>query len=92
MGLRDGSQEFSNTTKRMQMNMSGDTPRTDKKPRRSRRRSSSSSSLDETDETYETSDRYRKISKKDTSQGFMQLLNSGNIDGSFTGSFLFFHK
>ena len=39
---------------------------------------------------YETSDRYRKISKNDTSQGFMQLLNSGNIDGSFTGSFLYF--
>ena len=29
-------------------------------------------------------------STKDTSQGFMQLLNSGNIDGSFTGSFLYF--
>ena len=42
------------------------------------------------DATYDTSDRYRKLSKKDTSQGFMQLLNSGNIDGSFTGSFLYF--
>ena len=28
--------------------------------------------------------------KNYTSQGFMQLLNSGNIDGSFTGSFLYF--
>ena len=36
------------------------------------------------------SDRYGKISKKDTSQGFMQLLNSGSIDGSFTGMFLYF--
>ena len=38
----------------------------------------------------ETSDRYGKKFKKDTSKGFMQLLNSGNIDGSFTGSFLYF--
>ena len=44
------------------------------------------------DATYDTSDRYRKLSKKDTSQGFMQLLNSGNIDGSFTGSFLYFQQ
>ena len=36
------------------------------------------------------SDRYGKISKKDTSQGFMQLLDSGSIDGSFTGMFLYF--
>ena len=40
----------------------------------------------------ETSDRYGKISEKDTSQGFMQLLNSGNIDGSFTGSFLYLSR
>ena len=38
------------------------------------------------------SDRYGKISKKDTSQGFMQLLNSGSIDGSFTGMFLYFQQ
>ena len=37
-----------------------------------------------------TSERYGKKMKKDTSQGFMQLLNSGSIDGSFTGSFLYF--
>ena len=36
------------------------------------------------------SNRYGKISKKDTSQGFMELLNSGSIDGSFTGMFLYF--
>ena len=86
MGIRDGLQAFSNTAKRMQMNKTGDRSCTDNK----RRRSSSSSSLDDTYETYETSDRYRKISKKDTSQWFMQLLNSGNIDGSFAGSFLYF--
>ena len=38
------------------------------------------------------SDRYGKISKKDTTQGFMQLLNSGSIDGSFTGMFLYFQQ
>ena len=40
----------------------------------------------------ETFDRYGKKLKKDTSQGFMQLLNSGNIDGSFTGSFLYLSR
>ena len=50
----------------------------------------SSQVIDEPYAIYGTSDRYRKLSKKDTSQGFMQLLNSGNIDGSFTGSFLYF--
>ena len=30
-----------------------------------------------------------KKSKQDTSQEFMHLLNSGNIDGSFTGLFLY---
>ena len=38
------------------------------------------------------SDLYGKISKKFTSQGFMQLLNSGSIDGSFTGMFLYFSQ
>ena len=33
-----------------------------------------------------------KHSTKDTSQGFMELLNVGNIDGSFEGSFLYFAK
>ena len=33
-----------------------------------------------------------KNSNKDTSQGFIQLLNVGSIDGSFEGSFLYFSK
>ena len=33
-----------------------------------------------------------KNSNKDTSQGFMQLLDVGSIDGTFEGSFLYFSK
>ena len=40
----------------------------------------------------ETSDRYGKKLKKDTSQGFMQLLDVGSIDGTFEGPFLYFSK